>query len=822
MKANFRNIILFFFLSAVTAGWSITAETVPSNQGESAVLADLVVNGTVYGPVEFTLDSNNAPLLPAATVRSLFTGYVKPDLLASAVSGDGPVSAEDLLRAGIHSSFEPDALVLTVNIEPRSRLATEIALGRNKVRKSSAENRLRNEPFSLITGLSLGYSPRYSMNSEGPVYSARSDLVLSPSLNIYGAVVEGASTITYDTAFSHSLDAARLVLDFPSAESRFTAGVVQNKPVSFQAPANLVGLTLSRESLFSNRRSGSRPAFGEIVIERKADVSVDVNGVSVKRMMLLPGTYRLSDLPLSSGLNDVTVRIAEEGLLPRTLRLGIPFDGDILPPGAVDYATAFGYDRDSLSRPFGSAFFSVGVLPSLELGFDLSGSADSFLGGITTLGASPVGTFGLGAALSLPGDFGAALVSPVPAVRSFWRFSASGHRYIPRVGLSAEYRARGFVAPQEDSLPLNGGVPAIDPSWLFSGQISQSLPGSAGSIGLVCNTDVIDSEFTGVSAQAGYYVSFPGPVSLSVNAGGDWKTESGLDWRLSVAVSITPPGRPSVQYRHDVFEQSNSVDVAHGFDPEGKAGISAHYSDVYGASSMRTAGIRGRIDTGKADLSTAIMYSRYDAMGTEDIDGRIAASTNLAYAGGYFALGTARSDSFAILVPSRDLAGQPVALRSADGSQTISKKGNLTAVTGLVPYRPYSAAVELPESGANSTTVPLSVELLPTYKSVSVVKVCPAPSISAKGIAIDTDGRVMSGLSGELINLDGLAVAEKGTFTDEGGSFECYGLEKGNYAIRWSDGSTTVFSIPESSPFTLVDLGKISAEMPASGKGSTK
>jgi outer membrane usher protein len=637
-----------------------------------------------------------------------------------------------------------------------------------------------------------------------------------------GFVLEGSSTIAWaDSAFSYGVDSARGVFDVPSAGIRLAGGLIENRPFGFQGKAKLIGLSVSRESVF--RPNGNeRMDIDDITLKNAATVSIEVNGIAARTLRLGPGVWHLSDLPLSSGLNDVVVRIAEDGKAIREIRLGIPFDLSIIDPGQIDYAATGGVARSSLSRPFGSAWFRAGIARALELDIDLEGMPGRYLGGLSALWASPIGFLGAGGSLSVPFD-GAVPVDLSGAAKVSWRFASAANRYIPRLGLAAVYRSAGFIAPSEDGITHD---PQASRALVLSGQIGQTLPSVIGSLGIFTDSILGDRGLESLSVQAGYFLAFAKSFSLSLSGGAVWTPGNEAEPRASVVLAYAPARVGAFQYRNDLTGKTDSVDATLLLNEAGSAAVGARYSNlVWMADSDRAASVFARYGAGFGDMSSSVFYNSYARTGSFAVSGNLSASTGIAFAGGTFALGAARDESYVVLAPSSAFSGTRVSLRTSEGSVTESKRGGAVSVGGLSLYRPISATVGLPASNVDKTPVPDSVVLNPGYKSVTIIRVAPASSLVVRGRAVDARGTAVIGESGIVSRLGNPvagAPVPKETFTDETGVFECYGLEAGDYAISWSGGKVSRITVPKGSAEGSLDIGSVAALIPDAGKGGTK
>ena len=67
-----------------------------------------------------------------------------------------------------------------------------------------------------------------------------------------------------------------------------------------------------------------------------------VNGRSLERKLLQPGTYTLQDFPLAEGANDVRLRIEDETGRQRTVEFNLYSNRQLLEPGATEFSASGG------------------------------------------------------------------------------------------------------------------------------------------------------------------------------------------------------------------------------------------------------------------------------------------------------------------------------------------------------------------------------------------------------------------------------------------------------------------------------------------------
>ncbi|MEI6874616.1 MAG: hypothetical protein WCL50_05735 [Spirochaetota bacterium] len=776
-------------------------------------IAELFVDGESRGTVPFTLSQYGFLFLNSAIVREALTGTVKPDLVALVAGSARIVSSNDLGLIGVRASLDATNLVITFDLEPRARIPRDMS-GREEKFTATGGAKLSPEPFAAQVGISLNVSPEFSSSPYGSLFSPRAGLGLNPSIYLFGLVAEGSLDLSYYNDFSFRVDEAKLLRDFPSLGARLEGGIVDSQAVSFQSSGALYGLSFYHETSLPGGRPTTRPSLTELLIEAKASVTIEVNGIVVRHLRLVPGSYRLADLSLSSGLNEVVIRIEEEGRLPREVRLGVPFDVAMLEAGQIDYGLALGVDRKRPELPLGSAYFAMGLMPAFQAGIDLEAGLMSILGGLSALVASPLGNLAASGAVSLPLDM--AFSQPGFAGRLSWRMTLPWASLAPRLALAAEFRGAGFETPNEEKTSTAPNPPI----WYLSGQLGETLPGSAGSFHILADANLVAGRLGRLSILGGLTISVSRVTTLAFSGGGLWNEVGTMKPSASFSLSIFKDGRPSMNYRHDAITRSDSANLSFALDPASTGTLNVHGDGIVGSGIDKAAGISARKVLGAFDLGASLDFSQIASSGLRLYNGDFSASTTLAFAGKHLVASRMIGDAFAILVPAKSLSLDKVELRPLGGQAVASGGGEAVLVPGIISYRRYSATVELPESAPDRRAEPSSVELFSTYRSGTIIEVKTTASVAARGRLVDPAGRPLGNLMGDRIDVGGSAIPFSGTFTDENGIFECYDLRAGSQVIQWKDGRTSRFSLAEDEgrEGTIADLGDVLAEGKPTGE----
>jgi len=820
-------------------------------------LAELLVNGESLGSVAFTLSPSGDPLLPPDLVRRALEGRARPAVIAALLAGGQTIDAASLARQHVSLSFDEANLVLNLVIAADAMLPVNLGASGNGRSAAGAAPAavagtavLSPETFAAMLdldlhgGLGLARDDSTAPGTILPSYNASIDL--RPSIYLAGWAAEASadfqagstgSASSASPGLSAELFTARLVHDFPSIRARATAGLATLTDSGFGTGLEILGATFGRESSMSVDSAWTGPS-DEIVLERPASVLVELNGVVLRRYSLGKGSWRISDLPLAAGLNNLAIRILEDGVAPRILRVGLPYDPSLLAPGSIDWFLAAGVDRASLGLPFAAGLFSVGVAPGFQLGIRGSYGGDLLGAEVSARLAAFLGTLGATGALSLGTNPAS---QPAWAGRITWNFSVPASKFVPSLGLGAEYRSATYLAP---SASVAGREAPTAASLTLSGQVSEALPASLGNLALFGGAVFKDGTFSSASASAGLQLILGQSAIISLAGGADWKAGAGPEPRLSVALASLPSGGAALQFRQDLVKQDSSFDVTVGKDPA-RAPVIDVRGEGLGAPASPDGSEGPRLGLSlRTNLPTIGLGAGLEASTLADgtfsaASADFSVSTTLAYAGGQAAFGNALGNAFVILVPGTDLEGADIELALASGGRTRTAAGRPILVPGITAYRPVSANVELPGSPPDARPLPGALSFMPAYRSGTVIRVGMAPSVAVVARVITAGGQPVRNLAGRLEAIgpaeiagataaDGsgaaaAAATATGTgvgaaggagtglvFTDEDGILAIYGIEPGSYRVRWTDGSASVFSIAPDARGT-VRLGAIQA-----------
>ncbi len=791
-------------LRAVAALVVILASIEVGAQGTTEqALADLVVDGEPYGSLEFIVGSDGAVFISTSLLAESLRDLLTPGLFKKLSSDDHLLTIGEWSSFGVQISYDSASLILSARLSP-SIIQPVVLRAREAASVQHGQARFANSPFSATVGFSAAIDPTATWDGKMD-WSAMGHV--SPALYFLGLVLEGdGSAFINPLGSSMEWNSANLVYDFPSGGFSLKAGMVSINPISFQPGHQLFGLALGRQ----DGMPGSLTPYGTVhsafQIMSRAKVKVYVDGILTRQVTLPTGSYHLSDLALGTGLNEVVLEIAENGYKPRRVVLGIPFDQEIIGPGLWDYSFAAGTLRDDYLKPLASGHLAYGVLPNFMLGLDAHADTSIFMGGALAIAATPLGTFGLSGDLAANPATYLNVSKATYAFRAFWRFSSFFSTYIPRLGLALDYKGPGFSA---FGTATTRSARSID----LSAQFGQSLPAGLGSFSL--NGEVSAGSYSLASLSAwslslGYSLPLASSTAVSITGGYSWTLAGGGSPQASILLVVAPSDRRGLTYQRNILTGSDSVNLGFGLGENGSATLQAqNLVGGLGETQISTsANGRGNL----AGLSGLVSISPPSPTAKGTIHGSLGLTSSLVFADGYFGLTGASSSALALLVPGPNLRGQPVEVRPAFGSGAQSTGGMTAVISGLVPYQPFVASVEMPSSSPDMRPEPLSLEISPSYRSVAIVRVKMASAVSVRGILLDEKGKPLANQVGDLSDDKDATRNFGASFSDEKGFFEFFGIPAGSMVIRWGGGYESHITVPEGGPGSVFDLGTIIAK----------
>lgn len=291
------------------------------------------------------------------------------------------LTLSDLEQLELTASYDPARIVLQLSIPMSLRRTVDLSLNRRQQNKSETgrEQVFTPLPWSLIVNSRWTHSESQStMNATTVDDVLFADSALFISEKSGGWTVEHAGYQRFSKQ-DHYVENGRWVAqntrvlrDWPEQQIRLNLGDLSTSAGYGMTPQDLTGIQINRQWSLNPRNLVQALPAHNLSLPAGAAVDVEVNGFIASSLRLGPGNYKISDIPLFGGANDVLLRIVEPGGKVRLYDLKYFFDAALLKPGLRDWSFAIGQARtlDATSRSplITNGMLTQGITDSLTAG----------------------------------------------------------------------------------------------------------------------------------------------------------------------------------------------------------------------------------------------------------------------------------------------------------------------------------------------------------------------------------------------------------------------------------------------------------------------
>ncbi|MEN6491197.1 MAG: fimbria/pilus outer membrane usher protein, partial [Rectinema sp.] len=625
-------------------------------------------------------------------------------------------------------------------------------------------------------------------------------------LKVWEIAFEGSTTLYYkDAELSNYWSKMRSIVDIPSMETRFIGGKVTGEGISFQSRPELFGASLKTDEVFSRYDRNASPSVA-FVLQKASTVYIVSNGVILRSFKLEKGNYRIYDLPFTFGLNDFQIEIESDPADSQILRpvdTYISTETGLLVGGRMEYGLSGGVGTTEIDQPFGSGFIRYGLTYNLTGGLYFQADARSALGGFAAVYGSRIG--GITAEAGALGAWDGRANPFAMASEVSYQYTFSSKPSLPGIELTATWVSEGFTAPSPSAtvsdpesyvqIAANVGAKLSEKSSIgLSGNWNRTLSGTITDTG-------------GIGLNMGIAVG--GGTSLSLSSGISLSSDDDPECWATLSVYAVNPKRSSgrISFMQNL-DSTNTVSYSDRSPVLGGLNYGLQGQNLAAAGAEQTTlSANASLSTNFGDISTNASTYFGGTSGVQGGSANLNMSTALAFAGGSFAISRPISDSFVIFDPDKTTGDMAVEFGTDTSGKILSHGGPV--VLTLSSYRPARATMNFIEADADvAATVPQSL-LVPGYRSGILFKAGLLKKYYVSGKLMDTAGKPVGYIAGEICNAKGEAVDV--TFTTEDGAFEMYGLTPGSYTIRWPDDvGTTAITLGEDTD-GQIELGEITA-----------
>lgn len=794
----------------------------------NAILLDLPVflNERPLGMGYLLLDEEEGPIgVDGATLLTLLKDQVRLESLNGFQrSWDG----EGILHlpyeeGGMHILYQEEEQTLAIYVAPEWLQRSECSLcpGRES----------RREPFlspARHSGyINLLFGQKVTLESQGNREWKRPNATLFStdfSLNFHGWVAEGFGNLGGPSQTTFNRGDFRLTRDFSDRGFRLSLGDVYFPSIAFQRTVPLWGI-----SFYHNRALFSSPLVGainreEIFLNQPSRVDVYENDLLLGTLELPAGPHLITDLPLHQGANSLELRITDVTGRQEVIDLSYLYDATLLHPRETQWSATLGFPRfNGLScnydyewrLPTFSGYWRRGINRRLTGGLYLQANSEQACAGMQWL----------------------ALLS---YARATFEIGMSRHRFSP-CALATRFSLQGLVRARS-KIPWNwylsaeyygkrffylGDYPwmicrfsplTVEGNFLYRERIYNDrafqLVGTlshpflcrftcswTGTMTFLRPPRYFEPEKLGkIVIQKGsraspfaYSLQFfcSRPLLQRFNFSLLTSYEHGYSFRrnLRMVFGLIYTGKSGLSgssyYNTRYGESTNSLyystNLPGGRSFSGSAGVTTGSQLTTGLGSATYRGFKGI-----ASIQNYLARTTVVDPGSWQSIGQIYLGTGIVFVKNHWTMTRPVSDSFIMVAPRRYIEGYPLLVNpTSDGGYLARSTGRSPLVIPEVTsYSPYRLEVRCEDLPIGQELRESSFEVLPTYRSGTLIEVGEPPTVFAEGYLFYASGEPLTKSVGVLASLDPGEGEEILFFTNRSGRFQVEGLSEGSYELR--------------------------------------
>lgn len=776
-------------LATVAAGVAAPAsaqQVQPTFGRDYTVTLPLLFDGAYQGDIATTIAMDGVVKVDAARVLALLGERVDrsvSDAIRLNADAQGLIGLDQLVEFGINASYDPATLELKFSI-PVARQGSQMVSvlpARTVIRGSALE------PSDVSASAILSVSQTYVWSSRSAATGFRpANFSADVAANVGGAGgVSLFGQLEYDASAARAFRRGnfQLIHDDEQRAIRYAAGDIAPGTAGYQTSPLLGGIAIERQygaiqPLRSIRPSGQY----SFQLDREATVDVVVNGATLRTLQLKPGQYNLRDFPFFNGLNQVELYVVDSAGRRLLANFSQYYSARLIDRGIFEFGatagvlqrSAAGSSRYDWDTPVFSGYARYGLTSGFTLGVNAQAAADQWNGGLEAAIATPVGTFGMLAAVS---DYRGAGSGTSLLASYEGAFPGGGPFRQVRVNLEAEKTSRRFTA-------ITTSIPYNKNKFRLSARASAVLPGRIG-LGLSGTSEFgRDAEPDRHRLAVNVTRNF-GRINANASFEREARQGSPADNRFLLSLSVPLGGNRTARGAYDSRQNLTSLEFSQ-----------------YRRDEIDTFGLRAAItrDDGSLNASGEVDYAgnrfaarvRHRAIGTASgtITGQeteYVISTEIAMAGGKVAIGRPVGPRFAIVERHETLTGTGIDVWQGpirDRPQARAAKLGPALISLGSAYLPTQIRVDVKGAPAGYDIGPGAYALRPGNATGYAITIGSDASRIVIGTLVDVAGHPLRLLGGSLVPAGKPDAAPILFFTNAGGRFVANGLAAGEYLLR--------------------------------------
>ncbi len=589
--------------------------------------------------------------------------------------------------------------------------------------------------------------------------------------------------------------------DFKTTSQRLTFGNV-NDYVGYSKDS--IGIAIEKRYNYGDVKPKNHQFQYTVNLDEPSTVEVFINQRSVYRRELQAGIYKLRDFAFTQGANDAKVVVTSlaDPNIKQEYDFILGYDSRLLAQGDTLYTFSLSFPDKDIGRTIFRAEQQIGVTNSITSTYNLAFSPSAITLGLTTLFATPVGSFDalLGLSYSKPLDWGISSQlsyrvagkddSPFGSFDFSVRYTAQ--EYSNRVDISPTDTATAgdnvelstsYAAGIADFLrySLSSGVAwntnNTNPTWRITASVGIPLiPNLSINSSMSLYTTATESQPV-VRGQIGLNYTFTPNLNMSASSDLQTSTYVNASWR--------PFGSKNDNMQFSI----NNIKFTDVMDHQGSVSWS-HRAPAYGLS------LRQQYSDNFKRFSTSL-----------------ALNTSFAYANGMFGMTRTIGENFLLVKPTGAMKGGDIAVTKTMTSapDALPSLFGVGTYTGITTHQENNVVVYGVGDSMLSNSGSFIYDFLPRPRQGYAVRISAEVTYSVVGTLLRSKTAPYSRYTTDLYrveldeNGDELLIPDETLylFTDENGFFFVSGMAAGDYQFSLYLPESTEEDLPVDIRFTV-------------------
>ncbi|MBO7454072.1 MAG: fimbria/pilus outer membrane usher protein [Alphaproteobacteria bacterium] len=758
--------------------------------------------------------------IQAASLKYCLEEYLEPEdisIIDKYKDEDGFVEFSRLDTLSLKTKFNQ----LTMQVE------VSLPMEKKKVRNFSGRKGSRREksnvdPANISAVMNVRVAQLFERGKSHP--SNKKNLIITPYVNLFGICVEGETSYEQSTGDKGRFrrDRTTVVYDWAKPDIMFKFGDIISQSLSYQSPPRLWGFNINKDVEREKSEGFSSPI--HITLLKTSTIEIYSNNHLIRtRTNVAPGTYILDDISYNSGTNDIKIKIIDESGREEILDESFFYESSYVPKGKFTFNGSYGYPeindpikgRYDKKNPLLSLTLKYGLLPSVEIGLGLLRNKSGKTYSYEIRNKNILGHFDFKFATSNYRENNSRLSGKVyyaqyssPPINLFDKtnlnFSASIEKsdnfFRPYLAKKDEnFKFDNILRQEENAKGKNTTI-------RYRTSLSNILSFNTGfSYSQKKTFDKKSSRSMSWDISRGFNIDNNWFSSGNISANFDRSKDSDGKRRKSFSLycSISLKNHVNLSSGYSINDDKSTSYISLSHSPE-NTGFSY---DITAEKSSSSKKLKINTNYSNSVFKGNLNHSRNNHGESSTL---IGAESALYFADGRFAI--ARTDysdgGFVLVTPGKDLSKHKIKFLNKDaesgfmGGGAVLKNSRTSLTVSRIDLK------DIPDD------ISLKLDTIVSqgqYKRGFIADIQGIKSVTARGILVDSQGKVLEQVTGFAINKDNTDETPVSFFTNSSGEFSLTELKPGNYKLTINVQNTEPIElkIKETLETEELDLGMV-------------